>query len=273
MVSTMNNPHNFLPGDRVQTTSKTTLPSMIGTVIATPDDMRGRVWPEHVFVSFDNDINPLNRYRHWRADEGYFEPVPVKPGDLVRVCGPSNEIVEKYAGLIAKVKKIGEDYIETEKFGPLACSTWSIGNLRVVANPTESTADQVDRLAMFIMHNIPGEPSKSESAVDCAIRIMTEQRDSLRICNMGIEEAAKLLRRYRPSTPGWLPGTMKWLDRFDPAFAPFFKRGDLVTWGNGSVNYFIVNDDPESANPEIMSEDGRHFRQDIPRSIFRHVKK
>ena len=30
-----------------------------------------------------------------------------------------------------------------------------------------------DRLANFIMAEVPGEPSESEGAVDCAIRIIT----------------------------------------------------------------------------------------------------
>lgn len=37
------------------------------------------------------------------------------------------------------------------------------------ADPAE---DQIDRLARFIMQNIPGEPSRSESAVDTAIRLL-----------------------------------------------------------------------------------------------------
>lgn len=34
---------------------------------------------------------------------------------------------------------------------------------------------QIERLAQFIMHKIPGEPSQSEGAVDTAIRIMGDQ--------------------------------------------------------------------------------------------------
>ncbi len=33
-------------------------------------------------------------------------------------------------------------------------------------------SDQVDRLAKFIMAEVPGEPSESEGAVDCAIRLL-----------------------------------------------------------------------------------------------------
>ena len=33
---------------------------------------------------------------------------------------------------------------------------------------------QIDKLAKFIMGNVPGEPSRSEGAIDCAIRIIRE---------------------------------------------------------------------------------------------------
>jgi len=33
---------------------------------------------------------------------------------------------------------------------------------------------QIDRLAQFIMDEIPGEPSENEGAIDCAIRVMTQ---------------------------------------------------------------------------------------------------
>ncbi len=37
----------------------------------------------------------------------------------------------------------------------------------------ETPTEQIDKLAKFIMAEVPGEPSESEGAVDCAIRIMT----------------------------------------------------------------------------------------------------
>jgi len=38
---------------------------------------------------------------------------------------------------------------------------------------SESAAQQINRLAQFIMDEIPGEPSQSQSAVDTAIRLLT----------------------------------------------------------------------------------------------------
>ena len=41
--------------------------------------------------------------------------------------------------------------------------------------PKEKLRSQVKRLANFIMANVPGEPSKSEGAIDTAIRIIKER--------------------------------------------------------------------------------------------------
>ena len=41
-----------------------------------------------------------------------------------------------------------------------------------MAEKRETPAKQIDRLAEFIMAEVPGEPSESEGAVDCAIRII-----------------------------------------------------------------------------------------------------
>ena len=38
----------------------------------------------------------------------------------------------------------------------------------------EKPRDQINRLAQYIVHNVPGEPSQDEGAVDTAIRIMKE---------------------------------------------------------------------------------------------------
>ena len=40
----------------------------------------------------------------------------------------------------------------------------------------EDLSEQVARLATFIMENVPGEPSASEGAIECAIRIIKGQQ-------------------------------------------------------------------------------------------------
>lgn len=43
----------------------------------------------------------------------------------------------------------------------------------------ETLLEQIDRLAKFIIENVPGEPSVSEGAVDCAIRIIKTLQNRL----------------------------------------------------------------------------------------------
>ena len=43
----------------------------------------------------------------------------------------------------------------------------------------EALHKQIDRLAQFILTEVPGEPSQSEGAVNCAIRIMQHQRTQI----------------------------------------------------------------------------------------------
>ena len=45
----------------------------------------------------------------------------------------------------------------------------------------ESASQQIDRLATFIMEQIPGEPRRSEGAVDTAIRLLSEARKAIAI--------------------------------------------------------------------------------------------
>jgi glycerol-3-phosphate dehydrogenase len=40
----------------------------------------------------------------------------------------------------------------------------------------ESLESQVARLAAYIVENVPGEPSRSEGAIDCAIRLLRESK-------------------------------------------------------------------------------------------------
>lgn len=54
---------------------------------------------------------------------------------------------------------------------------------------------QIERLAQFIMHKVPGEPSQSEGAVDTAIRIMDVQAreaEALRAENARLREALRV---------------------------------------------------------------------------------
>lgn len=55
------------------------------------------------------------------------------------------------------------------------CSVMACPNYYMKDNVRQETTEhQIKRLAMYIVENVPGEPSKSESAVDCAIRILNK---------------------------------------------------------------------------------------------------
>lgn len=45
--------------------------------------------------------------------------------------------------------------------------------------PVEDLAQQVQRLGQYIVDHVPGEPSRSEGAIDCAIRVLGEQQAAL----------------------------------------------------------------------------------------------
>jgi len=49
-------------------------------------------------------------------------------------------------------------------------------NYKMVKDENDSLKKQIDKLANFIMNEVEGEPSQSEGAVDCAIRIIKESR-------------------------------------------------------------------------------------------------
>ena len=60
---------------------------------------------------------------------------------------------------------------------------------------TEACKMEIEKLANFIMAKVEGEPSQSESAVDCAIRIITEAQaevERLKKSNRANEEQRML---------------------------------------------------------------------------------
>lgn len=64
---------------------------------------------------------------------------------------------------------------------------------------------QIDRLANFIMHEIEGEPSESQGAVDTAIRIMEKQAreaDELRAENERLREGLTGIVEFGERHPG-----------------------------------------------------------------------
>lgn len=103
---------------------------------------------------------------------------------------------------------------------------------------------QINKLASFIVTDIPGEPSASEGAIDAAIRIMSEQRAA-------INQAARRLSKWVKDAPAGF-GTDEsraWLAVNAPHMQIAFKRGDLVTWGAGQLHGRIVGPAPTVQAP------------------------
>ena len=53
-----------------------------------------------------------------------------------------------------------------------AAERYAVARERIVEAEVKRLDEQIGRLAQFIMDEVPGEPSRSEGAVDCAIRWM-----------------------------------------------------------------------------------------------------
>lgn len=70
----------------------------------------------------------------------------------------------------------------------------------------ERALAQVDKLANFIMAEIPGEPSKSEGAVDCAIRLLRQGKE----LHEAIDELDRLERAADPSGPAIVARGAAW---------------------------------------------------------------
>lgn len=68
---------------------------------------------------------------------------------------------------------------------------------RKEAVPTsEALSSQVDRLARFIVENIPGEPSHSEGAIDTAIRLLGQHTAELAAVRVMLERTQKAARHW-----------------------------------------------------------------------------
>ena len=81
---------------------------------------------------------------------------------------------------------------------------------------SESLDDQIERLANWIIENIPGEPSMSEGAVDCAIRIMGLQKqainESVKLTVAQVEEIDRLKQQAERSSLAYIEASNPGID-------------------------------------------------------------
>ena len=68
----------------------------------------------------------------------------------------------------------------------------AIKELAILAVEEITMNKQIDLLANFIMANVEGEPSRSEGAVECAIRII-----------LNLQRENKQMKRYFGASPTW----------------------------------------------------------------------
>lgn len=116
-------------------------------------------------------------------------------------------------------------------------------------NPDCSAKQELDRLADFILEHVPGEPSRNEGAVDCAIRILRRtlaveaQRAMQRRDEEANREAVKKLalyirREYADEVAQGLHSGMK--DVADAAIHYMSIERDLVRRGLwGRIKYLL----------------------------------
>jgi len=219
---------DMLPGDRV--IYKRTSPSFIAKlegVIGTITEPKEAIYGfRHPTVMWDDD----SEHAVYLLENVH--PAPVKIGDTIRVFAPGWSGVTECLDIVPSLLDGKPCAVFASPDG--ARRQVNIAQYaRAIAKPVETVEaptepDQIERLAEFIAHNIPGEPSQSEGAVDCAIRIMTSQRE-------GIDAMARAIRGDGYSSLG---AAKDWANKYaplPPADHPF-KVGDRVV--NGFVTTY-----------------------------------
>lgn len=266
----MTKTHNFIPGDRFVSALASTISTM-GTIGKTlPDDKTMLHWDS-------------GNSQPWSAEsiEKWIKPAPIEVGSWVRVIGPTPDIVEKYAGRVAQVKKTG-GLVETGRFGELKCTRWSPENLRAVEAPALSDdLKQAQRLATILAEkHFPGAftvgdtlskvldqidhmtahmvragtlKQMQDANIDLTRQLQIAenarldaigQRDE---ANAAIAEAGILIRKAGAYSTGEI---VAWLNKHAK---PTFKRGDLVTWGAEAFEGRIIGPAPTVDAPfEVM---------------------
>ncbi|KPK19754.1 MAG: hypothetical protein AMJ70_08510, partial [Dehalococcoidia bacterium SG8_51_3] len=61
----------------------------------------------------------------------------------------------------------------------------------------DEAREQIDKLANFIIDEVDGEPSQSEGAIDCAIRIIKAERQELKRLNKYIRQCEETIGAER----------------------------------------------------------------------------
>lgn len=139
-------------------------------------------------------------YEQVERERDGFRDIAARKSDQVAALIKAG-FAERLAG--ARVKATSDElsrYIERcrELSDGGEYSWWSrlaeiLSALAEPAGEAEPLSAQIERLASFIMEHVPGEPSQSEGAVDCAIRIIRNSLSTPPNAS-AIREAAEMAR-------------------------------------------------------------------------------
>ena len=89
-----------------------------------------------------------------------------------------NQIIDKLRiEEVTSLSQLSKDWANSIPYG----SHEDLTIKEILEPQSESLKSQIDRLARFILEEIPGEPSQDQGAVDAAIRIMKQQREALKM--------------------------------------------------------------------------------------------
>jgi hypothetical protein len=114
----------------------------------------------------------MNENRPFKCDLS----CPVNCSPCPRKNNKTQELIERIDSrtrqIINELTLEFDEYLFSEKHLLEQCKS----QLTAQADEINALKSQIDKLATFIMQNIPNEPSQNEGAVDCAIRIIKGSR-------------------------------------------------------------------------------------------------
>ena len=107
------------------------------------------------------------------ALSGMWRPAAVEPKSIPRdrVCERCEKAIARRARLVTVAARERLEQAARERLEQAARERLEQA-ARERLEQVRNAEREIERLSKFILENVPGEPSESEGAVDCAIRIM-----------------------------------------------------------------------------------------------------
>lgn len=130
--------------------------------------------PEEIDAQQLADVLSALAQQHEQEPEGEEVAVPIEAfGKHVPATAEG--------GMCVQCSTDGSGAIEWPcEYARMAANGWALrGMFEGITEGMESPAMQIDRLGNFIIQTVPGEPSRPEGAIDCAIRLLGVYEGSL----------------------------------------------------------------------------------------------